>query len=114
MDEARQLDAKDSHSLRTSAFRQLAQIIFRAERSYLLAVPAPAAVGRAATRTAVRCDNSVLRIVELDRHDGGCFAAPQRSQLDLFPVLSLVMGVEQCSAASSHPYMIADNRHGTE
>jgi hypothetical protein len=56
----------------------------------------------------------VLRIVELDRHDGRSFAAAQRSQCDLFPVLSLVMRMEERSAASSNPYVIADNRYHTE
>ena len=79
-----------------------------------MANPGSATIARDATRATVRCNTSVLRIVELDRHDGGSFAAARRSQRDLFPVLSRVMRMEERSAASSNPYMIPHDGDDTE
>ena len=65
-------------------------------------------------RAGIRSYGSVLRIVELDRHDGGRFAAARRGKRNLVPVLTLIARVEQRSAASSHPHVIADDGYHTE
>src|SRR5215469_10587882 len=88
--------------------------LFWAERSYLLAVPNRAAVSRVTARAGVRCNRSALRIVELDRHDGGSFAAVRRGKRNLVPVLTVIARVEQSSAAPSSPHVIADERYHTE
>jgi len=80
----------------------------------LLATPSRAAVNRTPTRAGIRSYGSVLRIVELDRHDASSFGAIRRRQGDLRPVLPVIARVEERSAASSDPHLIADHGYHAE
>src|SRR5271157_4830779 len=75
----------------------------------LLSGPGYSAVACAVARAVFCDDHSMLRIIKLDRDDRGRFGAARCSQGDPFPLLSPIAGMEQCSAVSSSPYVIAND-----